>query len=177
MKKHIVFLCVAALMSALSTGFVACDETKTSQNPEQLEGIGIAPVSDLPEETVVFLKANSFRLVTAVGAYRDLTNGRDFCTMVNSADELLQALDDGRGIIELPAIDFDLYTLVLGGWFEGGSGRVLTDKRLVVGSEKITMYIHTELPPGHSGTDSPIILPYAELYPKLPQLPVEVVRK
>ncbi len=159
-------------MSALCVGFVACNEPKDSEQNEEGTEIQPVSVSEVDAGLSAFLGANNGTIVRSLFDDGKLIAGKDSCVMINSEDELPET-DYLGNTIEYPAFDF--YTLVLGHYAASTSGNVLMGQRLFVGSEKITMYISVNETMG--GITTFPAKTFWGLYPKLPNLPISVVRK
>ena len=173
MKKNVTIYCVAVLMSALCAGFAACNEPNDSRK-QQEEGteIQLAPASDAVAD---FFGVEKFPPLDITSLLEEEYGGKDYCVMVNSMDEFRKIYRPEDDSPELPFIDFDSHTLILGGFFEGGGGHHLAGQSVVVGTEKLTLYLRVARP--YMGGASPLMYPFWGLYPKLPKLPVNIKRK
>ncbi len=168
MKKRLSIICAGALMSAFCVGLAACHEP--GRQDEDGTVIEIQPVSVSNEI------ANSVDMERLAGiACRELKAG-DVCVMINSMEELPK-VDYNGNTVARPNIDFNAYTLILGRFHKGGGGYVLSGQWVVVGSKEISLNLRAEQPYGYGGTTSPSVYPFWGLYPKLPNLAINVVCK
>jgi hypothetical protein len=111
MKKNLKLFFAGVLMSALCVGFMACNEPKDPQESEETEGIGVLPLpeSEVPEEVSAFFKE---QLTPALSDYfKEEGNYEPVVLMINSTKELKKIVSSS---VELPNIDFDNHTLVVG---------------------------------------------------------------
>ncbi len=177
MKPIMKNLFVIALVSAFCAGFMACNEPVGQGQNEEGTEIQPVPVSELSDEVAAFFNTGDMEMIV-LSFFNDgkLLPGRDGCVMINSVDELPET-DDLGNTIEYPAIDFESYTLIMGLSFHGDTAWIITQQSIVVGQEEITMYIQADRPEGMHGATIPSIIPFWGLYPKLPNLPISVVRK
>ncbi len=175
MKKTLILFCAGVLMSALCVGFVACNEPKDSEQNEEGTEIQPVSVSEVNAELATFLDDNDGMIMGSLFDEGKLITGKDSCVMINSEDELPGT--DYIDNTEYPAIDFDAYTLVIGGCFKGDTAWNIAQQSIVVGPKEITMYIQAERPEDMGGFAIPSIIPFWGLYPKLPNLPISVVCK
>ncbi len=177
MKAIIKFLSAVAVMIALCAGFWACNEP---QQPEQQEeGTEIQPISviEVSDEVDRFFTSNLLQMADSIFTNWQTMITTNDCVIINSADELPEIVDHFGNLIEYPAVDFDSNTLVIGHFANspllGGVGEMcLVDQRVVVGSDEVILYLYLDYALDFS------FFPrlFYGLYPKLPDLPINVVR-
>ena len=171
MKAIIKFLSAVAVMIALCAGFWACNEPQQPEQQEEGTEIQAVPVSD--EVAQIFGTHLEYLVLKTLGD-RDLFYKHDACVMINSMEEL-PLVDDIGNPIEYPDFDFDSHTLILGIFAEGAwGGWRLTGQNITVESERIIVNIQVE--PPVLGITLGLWVPFWGLYPKLPDLPINVVR-
>lgn len=85
--------------------------------------------------------------------------------IINTPSELLS---------DLPEIDFEKYTLVVGQFLRLGSTSYLNDQRIVVAADGAKLYLDIQKLDAF-GTCDVYYKPFASLYPKMPDMPVEVI--
>ncbi len=179
MKKSIFIFGILALL-LFGAVFASCKKDDTWEIPN-----GIKPVKPGKELTAFFDEKLGFIGRSIFGEDNDaiLIGGGvypDTCVMINSVDEF-QAYDftdhEDYGIMtfELPSIDFNAYTLVIGQYMAPTHGIDLVAQRIVVEPKEITMNILLRST-GITTADK-WKKEYWGLYPKLPQLPISVVRQ
>jgi hypothetical protein len=163
MKKFLTSLCAIALISALSAGFVACNEPK---NPDdEPTEVGITPVttSEISEEiTAFFEKLNSDVFWNRLG------QNKQVCLTVNEAKELRAMVPSE---IELPHIDFEKHTLVFGIYFLPEGGYCIKDQGVDVYLKEMKLNLVLEQ---ETGNVFPAVLwpGYVNIFPKLPNKPI-----
>ena len=170
MKKILKMIRAGVLMSALCVGLVACNEPKDQDPKEEGTEIQHVPTDEISAEVVEFFRENNRRLFNACSREGIFSSGMNVCAMINSVDELPES--DPLGAFEYPDFDFDSYTLILGQAL-GHSGEDISARRLVVGPEKITMYIYEKLLQLPYYTYA-FPQPFWEIYPRLPDLPISL---
>ena len=161
------FVFIFAILVA-STFLGAC-----SSDDDSISKDVIQPVSLTSGPIVEFFNAelrrstNSFWCDDYSGLYGDIPN---IVCVVNSRQELA---DIYMGKKELPDIDFDKYTLIIGQQMMPGFGFYLTKKELTLSDDGLILTLYTR-------NDSDIIpdalqhLYFWDLYPKLSQTKVSV---
>ena len=168
MNPIIRFLSAGAVMVALCAGFWACNEPEQQEEGTEIQ---VVPVSD---EVADFFRTRLYGLVSKTLGDRDLYYfTHDVCVMINSMDEL-PLVDNIGNSIEYPDFDFDSHTLILGIFAEGAwGGWRWMGQNVAIESERITVNIQAE--PPTLGNALGVTRPFWGLYPKLPDLPVDVV--
>ena len=180
MKKVNVLLLAALLL--LGGGFAACDNSNDDPLAEMFPD-GIKPVileGKLGKELTDFFNENAGRIVGSIFPFPDAADPHheqemwfltDTCLMINSMEEFPTV--DFRGeSIEVPAIDFDTYTLVIGKYYDPHAP--LMAQRVVVESEDITVNLLFKY--NGDQTDDLRIGKFWGIYSKLPDVPIRVVR-
>lgn len=136
--------------------FSACD--KSNGEPKEIE-----PVT-ANEELSAFIEkyfAGDFSL------WPD--DNDDKCVMVNSMEEFENIFSSS---VELPAINFDRYTLIVGRHQMATTGHRVVNQSITVRSQKTELNLIVEIPTACFPMVSPMY--YVGLYPKLPRTSVEV---
>ncbi len=170
MKKLIYIFGIAALMLA-----AGCSKDDGWNIPN-----GIKPVKPSKELTAFFDENLRFIGLSIFGKDNEASlrgGGRypDTCIMINSVAEF-EAIDFSAGTsLELPPIDFTKYTLVIGQYATPSHGDRFEGQRIVVEPEEITMNL-LFISSGDRTHDM-WKKEYWGLYPKLPDLPIRVVRQ
>ena len=183
MKKSMYIFGILALLLAGA----ACNNADNG-DPQENELPGIQPIvladelgTELSEELTAFFEECLWSIdLSLFNDYSETFGMRvyvytDTCVMINSAEEF-QAINFINDMtFELPTIDFDVYTLVIGQYQAPSFGWQFVAQRIVVEPEEITMNILLR----NMGITSDDLRPkeYWGLYPKLPQLPIRVIRK
>jgi hypothetical protein len=184
MKKISTLFCTAALISALSAGLVSCsDEPDGYKTPAN----GIKPVlsaGNTGSELTAFFDSNLNYIARAL--FSEYNMGiwgmsvfLDTCVMINSVNEFdkIEFIDDIPPV-ELPFIDFDAYTLVIGKYFKSHKYINFVAQHVVVEQGEIIMNIILE----DLAPDDAILYEdqgryfYWGLYPKLPELPIKIIK-
>jgi hypothetical protein len=155
--KTILKICFAgALAGAICAGFAACGGANSTRDSEK---------------TARFFDD---ALPSPSGRYSEhffVDDRKNRCVVINSAEEL-KALMNPSFTGDLPAMDFDKHSLVIGQLLVPTKGYALMDQSLDVGADRITLNLTVEVPPG-------VRYPFGELYywsihPKLPTMPLDV---
>lgn len=150
-------------MSGLCAGFVACNEPK---GPEYPEVIGVVPLleSDVPTDVSVFFKEH---LNPALSDYfpREDDNNEPVFSTINSKEELKAVVPSS---VELPEIDFEKYTLVIGRYMSTG-GAFIESQSIDTEPDIMELNLTFGLKPGVAMM---FWRDYCGLYPKLPQKPI-----
>ena len=171
-------LFAGVLMSALCAGFVACNEPVGQGQNEEGTEIQPVPVSELSDEVAAYLDENVSIIGNAIFyEYNDFETREfvDACVAINSVEEFEQIDFRGETPPELPAIDFNSHTLVIGQWVGAEDARFyLMSRSLVVEHGIVTMDITIEL-------DKGLWDAYYRLYPKYfwglyPKIAAETIR-
>jgi len=163
MKTIVNIFCATALMSAFSAGFVACNEPKDPQSPDQPEIVGIAPVpaAELPEEVSAFFE----KYLPAISGIRSeiffVDADKDECLLLNSSEDLKKLISSN---VELPTIDFDSYTLVIGQQTMPTSSFSVSNQTVDVKSNRVILNLTVKIPEASSGASS--CLYHWGLFPK-----------
>ena len=171
MKKSMYIFGILALLLAGT----ACNNSDDG-DPQENELPGIQPIvladelgTELSEELTAFFEENLAFIATSIYKnYHEFLVGGvkiDSCVMINSVEEF-QAIDFLNDMtFELPPIDFDAYTLVIGQYVANCNCDI--EQYIVVESEKATMNVRVRkglnyLYPGYSWRHF-----FWGLYPKL----------
>ena len=189
MKKSMYTFGILALMLAGA----ACNNSDNGDPQGDEFPDGIQPVvladelgDELGEELTAFFEEKLMLIGHSIfGEDNDalLIGGGDYpdtCVMINSVEEFqtinFSDFESADMTFELPPIDFDVYTLVIGQYGAPSHGVSLVEHRVVIESKEITMNILLKSWDTLHTTDT-WKKEYWGLYPKLPQLPIRVVRK
>lgn len=156
------FTLVIMIMCAVVIGCEKQNE-KTPEIPEIPEDVGILPISesDMPEEVADFFNKYLPEVSGYHSEYFFIEDRENRCLMINSIDELKMIMYSS---VELPAINFDDYTLVIGQYFVGGTGYV-NKHNIVIAEDGIDLNLSIEKPDGSYAVICPAF--YWGLYPKL----------
>ena len=175
MKKIFTFLFAGAAIAALGATFTACNEPNGQEQNEEGTEIQPVPVNEMNAEVVAFLGKDNLNLIvkTLIDNGR-LIPGTDCCIMINNVDELPKIDYEGNRL-EYPVIDFDSHTLIFGVLFMSHTGWIVSSQSVIVGAEKTTVNVSVE--EDLIGFTIPVIAHFWGLYPKLPNLPIDVVRE
>ncbi len=168
MKKLLTILVFSVL-------FAACTKTDPFENVfDMSEDVAIAPVEQRAQ-LIAELNADTGALRRILYAYdvhswpQASFNEEMFdfekAIIINAPSELLS---------ELPEIDFEKYTLVVGQFLRLGSTSYLNDQRIVIAAEGAKLYLNIQKLDAF-GTCDVYYMPFASLYPKMPDMPVEVI--
>jgi len=162
MKKSTTLICAAALIGALCAGFVACDEPKGQQTPEQPEVVGTAPVpvAELPEEVSAFFEKHP---VSSFTFFDEIEGDEPMFLTINSQNEFNSSVSIP---VELPHLDFNNYTLVVGSYYTSGGVYL---KSHSVDTKPETMVFHLVYGDTGKGLTAMFQRSFWSLYPKLPQ--------
>ena len=164
MKKIILILATAIM-------FASC--AKTDPFEDIFNGNNkdvISPITNLDQE---FENLNAkYRVLSKILKEHGVIseNNSEIANKYDTALVFNQYLDC---LSELPEVDFDKYTLIVGQFWEPNQGYYITDQRVVVDRSKIVMYIKRnegEFVGNYSSQNF-----FAALYPNLPDLPVELI--
>lgn len=164
MRTNILTLTVSLLL--LGGGFVACDD------PEPIKAIGTSPVS-APENVSAFFKTHlppksSSPLEVAFFGKIDFDDTE--CFVINSMEEFKTVAPTA---VELPVIDFEKYTLIIGRHWFGDPGYSFEAQAVDAGSDEMTLnLVYKNLKGAHS-TDMAIFY-FWGLYTKLPEKTIAV---
>jgi hypothetical protein len=170
MKKIIKLLSAGVLMSILCAAFAACNTPKEQGQKEEGTEIQPVPVSEMSGEVAAFFEGNVALIVGAIFFEQNDWENRKFvdaCVMINSAEEFGRIDFRGETPPELPTIDFNSYTLVIGQWVTVNPRYSLASRTLVIKQNEATM----KLIVGASGPYFYSYMPMPEyfwgLYPKI----------
>jgi hypothetical protein len=190
MKKSSMLLCAGVLVSALCAAVTACNDepndpgqkegSRGNEQPEEQKeeptGVGIAPVaaSEIPEEVAAFfekyLPPSDYSRPPHEFNFGDVDDSGAVCLIINSTDEFRAIAPPSA---ELPPVNFEKYTLVIGQHPMGDPGYRLKEQGVDVKADPMTLtLIYDQLEGG-----TPAIMTssyYWGLYPKLPLMPVSV---
>jgi len=148
MKKPVKLISAVALIGALSAGFVACNEPKGPNQPEEPTEVGVAPVpvAELPEEVTAFFEKYLPAAVSESDPESEIffvDQDGDKCLMINSSEELKKLVPPS---IELPPVDFDNYTLVIGQQVLPTSSYYVIKQAVSVESERVVLNLTVKIP-------------------------------
>lgn len=131
MKPNILTLTVALLM--LGGGFVACDDS------EEPEAIGTPPVT-APADVSAFFKTylppSSYSHSEPAFGFSEIDYQDTECFVINSLEEFKAVAPPS---VELPGIDFDKYTLIIGQHWMGDPGYSFEKQAVDTESDKMTL--------------------------------------
>jgi hypothetical protein len=157
MKKLITFFCAAALMSAIGAGCGNSNgsaETRT-QDSENV----ILPVTPSDEVAAFFERY-----------LRDFSFGdvdQNLVLLINNMEEFEKI---ALPTVELPSIDFDKFTLVVGQYAKSG-GQIPTNRSIDARPDLLILNLMLEQ---GNGITMMSTAAYWDIYPKLPQKPITV---
>ncbi len=123
MKKILTFFLAGATTVALSAVSVACNTTQTELETE-IKPISVKDdVADLLDENIYLIGSSIFE----ERIEHDLFNSPriDSCVMINNTSELA-GIDIEGASINMPAIDFDSHTLIIGVFLDHGGDYILS---------------------------------------------------
>ncbi len=155
--------------------FAACTKTDPFESIFDInEDVAIAPVEQRAQ-LIAELNADTGLLRRILYAYdvhswpQASFNEEMFdfekAIIINTPSELLS---------DLPEIDFEKYTLVVGQFLRLGSTSYLNDQRIVIAADGARLYLDIQKLDAY-GTCDVYYKPFASLYPKMPDMPVEVI--
>lgn len=149
--------------------FTACSSDSDSLAP-------ILPDGEIGGELNAYFEENLQMIASSIFSKNDAFLGKEErAIMINSLDDFTKIDFIDNAPMELPAINFESYTLIIGDYFTPGAGYSLVDQSIVVKSQKTTVYIRVKQ--NENTFAKPTTNPFWGLYPKLPQGSVNVVRK
>jgi hypothetical protein len=179
MKANMLSFLAALLL--IGGGFAACNNSNDDDPLAEMFPDGISPVSsggDLTaffDENLKWIADSVFPYPADADPYEtEMWYITDTCVMINSVEEF-QAIDFRGKSFELPAIDFDAYTLVIGKWMKGGGVATILSQRLVVEPDQTTLNLLI----GKKHNDSLGIIKveaFWGLYPKITSESIQVNR-
>jgi hypothetical protein len=169
MKKNFTIFCAGVLVCALCAGFAACNEPKDPEQNEDPEVIGVLPLpeSEVPEEVSAFFKE---QLSPALSDYFSVEDGRyePVVLMINSTKELKKIVSSS---VDLPGIDFEKYTLVIGRYYISGG---LYLKSHGINPEPAVMEMNLVFGDTGKGLGAMFLQHLYSLYSKLPSKSIDV---
>jgi len=146
MKRNI-FVMMSGLVLTIAGLFVACsnDEDENVIQPIDVADSAITTFfnKELPErhnDSQPYEYSTSFFYDFSVGSKEKIVSSESFVRLINSNQELT---DIYEGENELPEIDFDKYTLIIGHQAMPGLGFYLTKKELMVSNEALVLNLYT----------------------------------
>lgn len=165
MKTNILTLTVALLL--LGGGFVACNDS------EQFKAIGTPPVSasrDVSAFFKTYLPPSSYSYPEPVFDFGKIDVGDTECLLINSMEEFKAVAPPS---VELPVIDFEKHTLIIGQHKLGNPGFTLEKQAVDTESNEMTLnLVYKEM---KGGTPAIVTTFYFwGLYTKLPEKAVTV---
>jgi hypothetical protein len=158
MKNTITLIFASMLMGSLCLG---CDRNEPYD--------GIRPVTANSEVKAFFNENLGLIAETIFYDHNDFENREfiDSCVMINSKEEFLQIDFRGETPPELPAIDFDAYTLIIGQWIYTNTREYLISKRLIVEHNEAIITLFVGRKDGlYTEEEIPRLSFFWELYPK-----------
>jgi hypothetical protein len=165
MKKIMTLIFASVLMG---TFCLACDDNK---NDEQK--IGIRPVIASVEVNDFFdfyLPESNYSRPPHEFDFGNIDELGRVCLVVNTMGEFEAVAPSS---VELPSINFDKHTLIIGQWSMGNPGYRLTNQRIDTEPDIMVLYLNYESL-GEGGTPGVVTTFYFwGLYPKLPQKPIQ----
>lgn len=167
------------LISALCAGLVACNEPVGQGQNEEGTEIQPVPVNEISAEVAAFFDENVALIGRAVFYKYNNLETREFvdaCVAINSVEEFEQIDFRGETPPELPAIDFNSHTLVIGQWVQGHPGIFLESQKVIVKDSVATIELYLGQKSGE-WEQRVDIGSFWGLYPKLTNLPINVVRQ
>jgi hypothetical protein len=165
MKTKILPILAALLL--LGGGFVACDDSAATRAEELPDGIKpVALEGEAGEELNVFFSEHSRWFSNSVFEESQKTYPLDTCVAINSMKEF-HAIDFHKNSLELPAIDFTAYTLVIGQHWAHGGGFYVASQCITVESRQVILNLTIKRRDGiYPAVAIPRPVYYWGLYPK-----------
>lgn len=165
MKNNFLILTIVSFL--LGGGFVACDDS------EEFQLAGTPSVS-APEEVSTFFKtylpSNSASAPEPEFGFSEIDFSESECFQINSMDEFRAFAPPS---VDLPAIDFDKYTLVIGQYSMGDPGYTLQQQAVDTQTDVMTWNLaFRRLEGPHSNSVTTFY--FWGLYTKLPEKPLTV---
>jgi hypothetical protein len=168
MKKLLILLCAGGLLGALGS---ACNDGKDSQSPEEPKVAGTLPVVDVPDDVSAFFEKYLPESPSSEDLpefdFGDVEESESLCLTINSADELKAVAPTA---VELPHIDFEKYTLVIGRYMIPQGGCILKSQSIDAESDEMKLSLIFE--DSGKGLTAEFRCNYWGLYAKLPQKPI-----
>lgn len=160
MKTRILTLTAALLL--LGGGFVACNDS------EESEAIGTPPVSaptDVSAFFKTYLPSSSYSHPEPEFNFSEIDDRDIECFVINSMEEFEAVAPPA---VELPVIDFDKYTLIIGQHWMGSPGYSFEKQAVDTESEKMTLnLVYTQSKGAHPAIMTSFY--FWGLYTKLPE--------
>ena len=160
MKSNVLIL--KAVLLLLGGNLVACDDSK------EPEVVGTPPVAASEEVTAFFtthLPESSYNCSEVKFNFSEIDFGETECFLINSTEEFEAVAPPS---VELPVIDFDKYTLIIGQHWMGHPGYSFEKQVVDTESDKMTLnLVYKQL---KGGTPAIMTIFYFwGLYDKLPE--------
>ena len=160
MKSNVLIL--KAVLLLLGGNLVACDDSK------EPEVVGTPPVAASEEVTAFFtthLPESSYNCSEVKFNFSEIDFGETECFLINSTEEFEAVAPPS---VELPVIDFDKYTLIIGQHWMGHPGYSFEKQAVDTESDKMTLnLVYKQL---KGGTPAIMTIFYFwGLYDKLPE--------
>ena len=165
MTKKLITITSMAILLIMAGGLASCESTGDVEHDSDLiesvlpnEGIAAFFEQHLPSfsgfiSELFFVGQNGNRVI-----------------VINSMNELRRHVSSTS--VELPDIDFNSYTLIIGQQQMSGTGYRLIDQSLVVGSRMLELTLTVEVPEGSFTIICPLY--FWGLFPKLPRRSINV---
>lgn len=131
MKTHILTLTAALLL--LGGGFVACND---SEEPEAIDTPPVTVPTDVSAFFKTYLPPSSYSHPEPEFNFSEIDFRDTECFVINSMEEFKAVAPPA---VELPVIDFDKYTLIIGQHWMGDPGYTLQKQVVDTESEKMTL--------------------------------------
>ena len=100
----------------------------------------------------------------------------DCAVIINDQSRLKNLYSEEFGELVWPEIDFSRYSLVLGQWIYTAGNQYLASQKIRLSGGTATLFLEIKVPPDSMGTCDVFYRWFGALYPKLPDVPVNVVR-
>ena len=160
MKSNVLIL--KAVLLLLGGNLVACDDSK------EPEVVGTPPVAASEEVTAFFtthLPESSYNCSEVKFNFSEIDFGETECFLINSTEEFEAVAPPS---VELPVIDFDKYTLIIGQHWMGHPGYSFEKQAVDTESDKMILnLVYKQL---KGGTPAIMTIFYFwGLYDKLPE--------
>ena len=168
MKKVLKLIRAGVLVSALCVGGVACNDNG-GQKSNIPKVIGMTTPLPASEEVTTFFNRH---LPTISGPRSDVffvNDDDNKCLAINSTGELKKIMHSN---VELPAIDFNSNTLIIGQQTMMTTSFSVFDQSLDIESKKISLNLIVKIPEGSYSALSKLY--HWGLYPKLPKTKIHV---
>lgn len=165
LRTPLIWLVIPLLLAA-----AGCTKYPLSLDREEFE-----PLSELLGNTY-----ESRWLIEAILQEAEVSEGHlrnDCAVIINDQSRLKDLTVYDYGVVEWPEIDFSRYSLVVGKWIYTAGNQYLASQKIRLSGGSATLFLEIKVPPDTGGTCDVFYRWFGALYPKLPDVPVNVVRR